>query len=81
MKTHVSSRGQVVIPQRVRELLKLKEGTELEIEVEDDHVILKKAKTSAAWRAWQGRFKGVDLTKALEEEHRGEEGRDRKKGS
>lgn len=80
MKTHVSSKGQVVIPQHVRELLHLKEGTELEVEVEDGHVVLKKAKTSVAWRAWQGKFKGVDLTKALEEEHHAEEVRDCKKG-
>jgi AbrB family looped-hinge helix DNA binding protein len=81
MRTHLSSRGQVVIPQRVRDLLKLKEGTELEIEVEDDHVILKRARTPASWRSWQGRFEGVDLTQALEEDHRGEERLDRKKGS
>lgn len=81
MKTHVSSRGQVVIPQHVREILHLKEGTELEVEVEDGHVILKKAGGPAAWRAWQGKFKGVDLTQALMEERRAEEGRDRKKGS
>jgi len=81
LKTHVSSRGQVVIPQEARELLDLKEGTELDVEVERDHLILRKAKPSTDWRSWQGKFKGVDLTKALEEERRAEEGRDRKKGS
>jgi AbrB family looped-hinge helix DNA binding protein len=81
MKTHVSSRGQVVIPQQFREQLHLKEGTELEVEVERGHLVLRKAKTSADWRTWQGKFKGVDLTKALEEERRAEESRDRKKGS
>jgi AbrB family looped-hinge helix DNA binding protein len=81
MRTHVSSRGQVVIPQQVRERLHLKEGTELDVEVERDHLVLRKAKTSADWRTWQGRFKGVDLTKALKEERRAEESRDRKKGS
>lgn len=81
MRTHVSSRGQVVIPQQVRERLHLKEGTELDVEVERDHLVLRKAKTSADWRTWQGKFKGVDLTKALKEERRAEESRDRKKGS
>jgi AbrB family looped-hinge helix DNA binding protein len=81
MKTHVSSRGQVVIPQEIRERLHLKEGSELEVEVENDHLVLRKTKSAGGWRAWQGKFKGVDLTKALEEEHRAEEGRDRKKGS
>lgn len=81
MRTHVSSRGQVVIPQQVRERLHLKEGTELDVEVERDHLVLRKAKTSADWRTWQGKLKGVDLTKALKEERRAEESRDRKKGS
>ena len=81
MRTHVSSRGQVVIPQQVRERLHLKEGTELDVEVERDHLVLRKAKTSTDWRTWQGKFKGVDLTKALKEERRAEESRDRKKGS
>jgi AbrB family looped-hinge helix DNA binding protein len=80
MKTHVSSRGQVVIPQEIRERLHLREGSELEVQVENDHLVLRKAKTSAGWRTWQGRFKRVDLTKALEKERRAEEGRDRKKG-
>jgi len=81
MKTHVSSRGQVVIPQEIRERLHLREGSKLEVEVEEDHLVLRKAKTRAGWRAWQGKFKGVDLEKTLEEEHRAEEVRDRKKGS
>jgi AbrB family looped-hinge helix DNA binding protein len=81
MRTHVSSRGQVVIPQQIREQLQLKEGTELDVEVERDHLVLRKAKSTADWRSWQGKFKGVDLAKALEEERRAEEVRDRKKGS
>ncbi len=81
MRTHVSSRGQVVIPQQARERLHLKEGTELDVEVERDRLVLRKAKTSADWRTWQGKFKGVDLTKALKEERRAQESRDRKKGS
>jgi AbrB family looped-hinge helix DNA binding protein len=81
MKTHVSSKGQVVIPQEFRERLQLKEGSELDVEVEHDHLVLRKTKSARGWRAWQGKFKGVDLTKALEEDHRAEEGRDRKKGT
>jgi AbrB family looped-hinge helix DNA binding protein len=80
-RTHVSSRGQVVIPQEIREKLHLKEGTELDVEIESDHLVLRKAKTSADWRSWQGKFRGVDLTKAREEERRAEESRERKKGS
>jgi len=81
MRTHVSSRGQVVIQQQILEQLQLKEGTELEVEVEHDHLVLRMAKSTVDWRSWQGKLKGVDLTKALEEERRAEEARDRQKGS
>ena len=80
MRTHVSSRGQVVIPLQVREALGLKEGSVLEIEMEGDRVVLRKAASSPGWRGWEGRFKGAGLTKALKEDHRDEERRDRRKG-
>lgn len=81
MKTHVSSRGQVVIPQEIRDRLQLREGSELDVQVENDHLVLRKAKTQGGWRGWQGRFGKVNLTKALEEDRRAEDRRDRKKGS
>ncbi|MEK6854985.1 MAG: AbrB/MazE/SpoVT family DNA-binding domain-containing protein [Nanoarchaeota archaeon] len=40
--TRVSSKGQVVIPQRVREKLKIKEGETLAVSSEGDIVVLKK---------------------------------------
>jgi len=40
--TKVSSRGQVVIPQRVRERLRIKEGETLAVSAENDLVVLKK---------------------------------------
>ncbi len=40
--TKMSSKGQVVIPQRVRELLKIKEGQTLAVSTEKDLVVLKK---------------------------------------
>ncbi len=80
MKTRVSSKGQVVIPQQVRERLDFTEGSELEIEVGDACVVLRKARSSSAWRAWQGKYSGVDLTKALKEDHRAEEKHELQKG-
>ena len=80
MKTRVSSKGQVVIPQEVRERLGLQEGSELDIEVGDACVVLRKARNSSAWRAWQGRYSGVDLTKALKEDRRAEAQRELQKG-
>jgi len=40
--TKVSSKGQVVIPQRVREKLRIREGETLAVSAEDDLVVLKK---------------------------------------
>lgn len=40
--TKISSKGQVVIPQRVRELLKLEEGQTLAVSTEKDLVVMKK---------------------------------------
>jgi len=40
--TRVSSKGQVVIPQKVREKLKIKEGETLAVSSQDDIVVLKK---------------------------------------
>lgn len=40
--TKVSSKGQVVIPQKVRERLKIKEGETLAVSAENDLVVLKK---------------------------------------
>ncbi len=40
--TKVSSKGQVVIPQKVREMLKIEEGQTLAVSAEKDLVVLKK---------------------------------------
>lgn len=39
-ETKVSSRGQVVIPKRVRDRLNLKSGSKLEVKAEDKKIIL-----------------------------------------
>lgn len=40
--TTISSKGQIVIPQRIRELLKLREGTSFIVEARDDTILMKK---------------------------------------
>lgn len=40
-ETKVSSRGQIVIPKRVRDRLNLKSGSKLEVKAEDKKIILK----------------------------------------
>jgi AbrB family looped-hinge helix DNA binding protein len=42
--TKISSKGQVVIPQRVREKLNLRDGETLAVSTEDDILVLKKIK-------------------------------------
>ena len=42
--TKMSSKGQVVIPQKVRERLNLKDGETLAVSTENDLVVLKKIK-------------------------------------
>ena len=40
--TKLSSKGQVVIPGKIREILKLKEGTLFVVENQDNNILLKK---------------------------------------
>ena len=43
--TKLSSRGQVVIPQAVRDQLRLEEGAQFLVVAQDDSILLKKLKT------------------------------------
>lgn len=59
-RTRMSSRGQVVIPRRIRQALNLKEGTELLVYEEEGRILLEPMKSfSEALRGlgkevWQG---------------------------
>ena len=77
MKIHLSSGGRVVVPRQVRDRFHLEKGMELQIGIEGDRLMLTKARSSGDWRSWQGKFKGVNLTRALKKEDRAEEVRDR----
>ncbi|MBV8551223.1 MAG: AbrB/MazE/SpoVT family DNA-binding domain-containing protein [Acidobacteriaceae bacterium] len=62
----VSSKGQVVIPLAVRELLHLGPGSALRLEVHGNDIVLSKGRD---WREFEGIFKrGDSLTEALIEE-------------
>ena len=68
MLTHMSTKGQVVIPAQVRQLLKLKPATAFQIEVHGDVIHLRPVRGD--WRSLEGTFAGQDsLTRALEAEH------------
>jgi AbrB family looped-hinge helix DNA binding protein len=71
MTTRLSTKGQVVIPREVRERLGLVRNTELRVEVEEDRVVLTPIRREA-WRRLRGALPGLDLTAALEREHREE---------
>lgn len=74
----LSTKGQIVIPKRIREALKLQAGTRLSVELEGEKVVLKPLKGSVAGRLY-GRFRGTDLLKDLEKEHRREIERDERR--
>ena len=70
MRTVLSAKGQVVIPEAIRERLGLQRGDRFEVEVAEDAVILKPLPRNPLL-ALRGAFRGPDsLTEALLEEHR-----------
>lgn len=73
-KATVSSKGQIVIPKAVRERLNLKAGTEVQIDVKGETLIMKRVVSKFGdWRSMEGMVKdGPSLTKALEEERAAE---------
>lgn len=73
--TSLSTKGQLIIPKRIREALGLRPGAKFIIELEGDMVILKPVKGDIAQRLY-GRYKDLDLLQDLEGEHLQEVERD-----
>jgi AbrB family looped-hinge helix DNA binding protein len=73
-KATVSSKGQIAIPKAVRERLNLKAGTELEINVQGESLVMKRVVSKFPhWETMRGMSKGEgSLTKALEEDRAAE---------
>ena len=69
--TSLSTKGQIIIPKRIREALGLRPGAKFIIELEGNRVILRPVKENVANRLY-GRYKGLGLLKDLAREHRGE---------
>jgi AbrB family looped-hinge helix DNA binding protein len=63
----MSHKGQVVIPQKIREELGFKPGTKLRVTVSGSSVILSRD-TSSGWRELAGIAEGTDLISAHSEE-------------
>jgi AbrB family looped-hinge helix DNA binding protein len=73
VETTATSKGQIVIPSSLRKKLGIKEGTRIQIELDEDagEIILKPI-TREYIHSLRGRFKGKGLLKALMAEKRKE---------
>lgn len=49
MTTTVSSKGQIVLPKKVRESKRIKSGDDLEVIEQDDGILLRKVDRKADW--------------------------------
>lgn len=69
----VSSKGQIVLPKRLREDLQIREGDRVELRREEDHIVLQptpKAKAGkTSWRGWRGSLLGTKALQDHEREH------------
>ena len=71
MTVKLSSKGQLVIPKRIREALGLKKGTRFHVNVAEGKIILEPETTSPI-DALYGKYADADLLTDLETEHRQE---------
>lgn len=73
MLLRLSSKGQLVIPKTIRQALRLKNGDQFQARVSGGRIILEPVREDILARL-HGRYRGTDLLKDLEEEHRQEIG-------
>ncbi|MEA3408496.1 MAG: AbrB/MazE/SpoVT family DNA-binding domain-containing protein [Chloroflexota bacterium] len=71
MLARLSSKGQLVIPKPVRDLLGLRKGTQFQVRTEGGRIILEPVGPSSADTLY-GKYADADFLTALEEEHRRE---------
>ena len=73
METTATKKGQIVIPSKIRRHFDIKEGTRIQIDVDDkDHSIILKPITREYINRLRGKFKGKGLMKALIEDKKRE---------
>jgi len=65
METVATSKGQVVIPSKIRRQLGIKEGTHLQIAVDDRNRLILTPVTREYVHSLRGKYKGKGLMKAL----------------
>jgi AbrB family looped-hinge helix DNA binding protein len=78
--TTLSTKGQLIIPKRIREALGLRPGAKFVVELEGDMVILRPVKGDIARRLY-GKYRELDLLEELKEEHLREIERERESAS
>ena len=66
METIVNSKGQIIIPSKIRRQLGIKEGTYFQIDVDNKRIILTPI-TRDYIHSLRGKYKGKGLMKALME--------------
>lgn len=72
METKATSKGQITIPSKIRKQLGIKDGTYLQVDVNDAKQIILTPVTREFVRSLRGKYKGKGLMKALMEEKRRE---------
>jgi AbrB family looped-hinge helix DNA binding protein len=75
----LSSTGQIVLPQVLRQALGLQEGDQLEVTIEGDHLVLTRVPSVPAqpWQRWRGRLAGTQALQAHVADHADEVHRER----
>jgi AbrB family looped-hinge helix DNA binding protein len=76
VEVRMSSKGQLVIPGKVRHALRLKPGSRLQLEVVGRTIVLQPVIDKSPIDELRGMFEGEDLLRELEREHREEIDRD-----
>ena len=71
METYATVKGQIVIPSSVRRKLGIKEGTRIQIEVDERRIILTPI-TPEYIRSLRGKYKNLDLLNVLMEDRKRE---------
>jgi AbrB family looped-hinge helix DNA binding protein len=71
MLVRLSSKGQLVIPKPVREALGLEPGTQFQLEVQEERIVLEPVVPSVVDRLY-AKYADSDLLADLEAEHRQE---------
>lgn len=76
METTATAKGQIVIPSSIRRKFDIKEGTRIQIEVDEDaHEIILKPITRQFIHSLRGKYKGSGLVDELRAEKRHERDR------